>query len=614
MNIAYDENISKHLSLLKKEDVTKDGSIIYQEQFESAVDIVKSFTETKDGLNKDKCRNNHIILASLTQSGKTDCVNTVANLLTHEDLSYFMIKNFYFVTAMNDNQLCNQTYERLKESVIYANDNNICKNFKNKINDNEKFKFYILKNSDLKKQNDNKSKELKDSIIFIDESHYGNKKNQGLDHFLNSYNIDLKNDNSKLKNNNILIVSISATPFEELLADVNADSKPVVILKTGKKYVGYTKFEENNLIHEASYNDFYLHKKNDNIKIIEYIESAYNRMLKNNERGIIFIRANNKKQDIKNNLFIKNNFEIVNLDTSINSAIDYEKIKDKVRYLELANDIKLSFNDTNHLKAKPIIFFIKGAFRAGITIDENVKDLVYMIYDNSTIKEATIQGLLGRMTGYRNTQKWYNTFIYINKEQLDRVKKIKFDKQKALDDKAKIKYIETDSIYDDKDQYIEIDNVTGTMLLESHIPEYRVVPIKFENIIINNDEIAILEKSHGNIKDKNSKYFEFIKSKNIDIDYLDETKIIYKNNEAELKQWRKEAFDANQLSGFRIYDKDEKKKIKLNLKEYENKILCHCVILPDDNNMMLFRGVVKKHYKVRDLSKTKIHETLDTNI
>jgi hypothetical protein len=69
---------------------------------------------------------------------------------------------------------------------------------------------------------------------------------------------------------------------------------------------------------------------------------------------------------------------------------------------------------------KPLLVLIKGAFRAGITLDSRLKDYIYMIYDFSLKADTTAQALLGRLCGYRDKKSNISsTYIYVNKKFAD---------------------------------------------------------------------------------------------------------------------------------------------------------------------------------------------------
>jgi len=212
-----------------------------------------------------------------------------------------------------------------------------------------------------------------------------------------------------LKDKHIYIVSVSATPFDEIVSDI-ADCKTIVELETNQEYVGVSEYIDADCIVSASRSDFKKDKKTKLVPIMEYIKDAHEKIILNNNKGVLFIRTRDTK--IKNNDFIRDNFKTVELDARRGGSIDYDLVY---------NDIQAMIDATIGSQTnKPIIFFVKGAYRAGITLNQNHKDYVFMVYDNSSKAEATAQGLLGRMCGYRKTKdEFKKTTFYINKQHAE---------------------------------------------------------------------------------------------------------------------------------------------------------------------------------------------------
>jgi len=249
---------------------------------------------------------------------------------------------------------------------------------------------------------------IEDCLIFVDESHYGSTKQAVLTKFLERNGVDWKNT-QELEEKNIYIVSISATPLKELHSDLARCKNKVVLVPT-PQYVGVSEFYHNDLINNASKNDFVLNTNGLSYPIIDYIREAYNRMdNQNGKKGVIIIRATRKKLPIiENDSFVRNNFKLVHLNAK-KGRIDYKKVND---------EIKIMFSSYNNEFEKPIIVLIQGAYRAGMTIEPKDKDLIYMVYDNSQEPTATLQGLMGRMCGYRTSiDKTLKTKFYVNLEQ-----------------------------------------------------------------------------------------------------------------------------------------------------------------------------------------------------
>ena len=347
-------------------------------------------------------RSNHVNLLATMQSGKTSVCNSVVNIINKSKLYKNMcVKKYMFITGMNDCGLKDQTYNRVIAQIEDANVDNTYfgKRCKRNLSEN---KYFVLKNSDLMSFESS----LDNSLIFIDESHYGTNEKNILTKFLVKNGIDWKDTNELIKRN-IYIVSVSATPFDELVSDT-AVCKKAIELDHDYEYCGVSEFIENDLIFDAT---------KDDIKdgtIFEYIEDAYYRMNENEEDGVIIIRTRNFDA-IKEDKFISNNFDIFEMYSS-GTKIEYNRLDSMFEQL-IENNRMSKFYEMNGIKHnnKPLIVLIKGAFRAGITIKEKYKDLIYMVYDYSEKSDTTAQALMGRMCGYRHNKENINkTHFYIN--------------------------------------------------------------------------------------------------------------------------------------------------------------------------------------------------------
>lgn len=380
-----------------------DEAYIYDAQIEAAKEVVSE-------LASNVLRTNHVILVAKMQSGKTGTCNAIANIVMNTQLRKDMaVRKVLFITGMNDCGLASQTYERAIQQIIKANDANVYDGTK-QTSDIKNPKFYVLKNSNLKKF----EKNLNGCLIFIDEAHFGSRERNVLTKFMQSKGIDWKNKIDLIRNN-IYIVSVSATPFEEIVSDT-IDSKPMVELKTDESYIGVSQYLEKGLIHDASKDDV------TDGTIFEYIQDAYDRMIENSERGIVIVRTR-KFDEIYQNQFVKDNFEIYEMYAS-GSKIEYDKLNIRLNemveknnsnnrlYYRSRRDERVTAEPENF---KPLLVLIKGAFRAGITLSASAKDLIYMVYDFSAEANATAQALLGRMCGYRDLEHAiFNTHFYLN--------------------------------------------------------------------------------------------------------------------------------------------------------------------------------------------------------
>jgi hypothetical protein len=396
--------IKKTNSYFRKSDDKNNKGYIFDSQINTARKIVLQ-------LGSNVTRRNHVCVVASMQAGKTGTCNSVINIINTSKLYKSMaIKKYMFITGMNDCGLKEQTYIRLKEQVIGASDDNIYVGKRSKKNLSEN-KYFVLKNSDLLSYEGN----IDNTLIFIDESHYGSNEKNILTKFLVKHGIDWKDTNELIKRN-IYIVSISATPFDELVSDT-VNCKKTIELNTDDNYVGVTEYLKNDLIFDTEKYDI-----TEGGRIFDLIMDAHHRMLDNDEDGAIIIRTRNTETIIENQ-YVQTHFDVFEM-TSSGTKIEYAKFnhmlnvmyENNVSYKRRKEALAKFGVEVESPTTKPLIVIIKGAFRAGITIDSRFKDMIYMVYDSSVKADTTAQALLGRMCGYRSSKdKITNTYFYINK-------------------------------------------------------------------------------------------------------------------------------------------------------------------------------------------------------
>ena len=396
--------IKKTNSYFRKSDDKNNKGYIFDSQINTARKIVLQ-------LGSNVTRRNHVCVVASMQAGKTGTCNSVINIINTSKLYKTMaIKKYMFITGMNDCGLKEQTYIRLKEQVIGASDDNIYVGKRSKKNLSEN-KYFVLKNSDLLSYEGN----IDNTLIFIDESHYGSNEKNILTKFLVKHGIDWKDTNELIKRN-IYIVSISATPFDELVSDT-VNCKKTIELNTDDNYVGVTEYLKNDLIFDTEKSDI-----TEDGRIFDLIMDAHHRMLDNDEDGAIIIRTRNTETIVENQ-YVQTHFDVFEM-TSSGTKIEYAKFnhmlnvmyENNVSYKKRKEALAKFGVEVESPTTKPLIVIIKGAFRAGITIDSRFKDMIYMVYDSSVKADTTAQALLGRMCGYRSSKdKITNTYFYINK-------------------------------------------------------------------------------------------------------------------------------------------------------------------------------------------------------
>ena len=388
----------------------KKHGYLFDSQINTAKDVVAN-------LARKTTRRNHVILAAKMQSGKTGVCNAVVNIISQTSLHrYLAIDKYMFITGMNDCGLKSQTLKRVEEQIIGANKDNIYSGLRSKKNLSPNH-YFVMKNSDLLKYEG----DINNSIIFIDEAHYGSNDKNILSKFLYAQGINWKDTNDLIKRN-IYIVSVSATPFDEIVSDTK-EVKSIIELQPSKEYIGVSEFLKNGQVMDAEKNDI-----EEDGEIFDYINDAHQRMVDDGVAGIIFIRTR-KFNVIKSDPYIMKDFDIYEMYSS-GSTIEYglfnEMAKDlinKNEYNKRVDSMKPSkalIGSVPKMYVKPLIVLIKGAFRAGITLDPRIKDYIYMVYDFSLKADTTAQALLGRLCGYRSKRTGVkNTYIYVNKKFAD---------------------------------------------------------------------------------------------------------------------------------------------------------------------------------------------------
>lgn len=565
--MKYNTQIEKILNNIKYDNVRFDDikKQIFDNQIDTGKDIVKHFTAyVQENENEHNSRNNHVVLVAKMQSGKTGVCNSVVNILENDDqylAKYFNIDKYLFITGMNDTGLMQQTlkriyhhdkYEEDEGQILCANDNNVCGGFK-ELENKKNAKIFVFKNSDLK-QNDFI---LENCLVFIDESHFGSNEENILTKFLTNNGISWKNT-KELKDKNIYIVSVSATPYDEIISDIS-ECKAIVELETTNNYVGVSEYYDNDCIFNALKTDF---KENENgiIPIIDYIKIAHAKIKLNNNKGVIFIRVNKNQDIIKNNSWIKNTFKIVSINSKNGKNIDYDQINNDIQSLIDSNiDTK-----TN----RPIIFLIKGAYRAGVTIDKDHKDYIYMVYDLSDKREATAQGLLGRMCGYRNDNLHFKkTLFYVNLQQAYEYSEQEKDFQNRINIPVSNKqtWINKED-YDKKTEYVISTKSNPSFSINLDDEQiYQFLNIKS----IENKKEYLIEKLNQLVPN-----FEF--------DYLGESYLSGKNiyNSERIIKWQFDNFNNdNSCPSFRpdSFFKKKTGRDKLDMADV-GKTICHIVL------------------------------------
>lgn len=387
--------VSKRLNEMVNSEVNANGKLS-NEQCECARKCLYGF-------DSELPKTNYIVIKGETQCGKTGVLFALVNIINKLELKESLgINRILYITGDNSKDLVKQQEERAISSLMSFRDEDI------------KIKF--LKRSDFKKFT-KEGAPIDNSIIFIDESHYGTKaENNQLPQFLSYYGIDyLKNTN--LEEHNIHIISNTATPYCEIASDA-AKSKLYVTLIPSYGYIGILNFAEADNVIPLSKNIF--DKNIIDAKLPELLNNEYERLKSIEEStgkikcGIMRIGGKNDLRNIEK--YANGKFHIYQFDTSRGGALNYDNLWNKI-------DLYCRFGEDRE-NGEYLLILVKDALRMGISIrdrknNNKTKNSIAFIYDYASSgdkPEVTEQGLLGRMCGYRsdNDNEWRDIHFYLN--------------------------------------------------------------------------------------------------------------------------------------------------------------------------------------------------------
>ena len=323
---------------------------------------------------------NYVMLVAQPQSGKTKTYMQVmlSMLITG------LFTQIYIITGCRDVSLRSQTENDVKNFLNgYISDNNGKLNLStlqlllSACGQNIK----IAYGQDIKKLG--KLKLNKNTLIIHDESHFAqDHNNTTYKSFYRHAGIDalLSNgDYSNLNNNRISIISVSATPFSELICDINTNdnqkAKVKLLPAPGYRGVGYVLDKKQ--IHPS-------------FPITENNKDKLKNRLKENyltDPKYIIIRSNKKGTKILNSIAHE-------LDISFEHYYGNNDVS------QLFKNEKIAYENLSKKPSKTTIIHVAGKLRMGQVI--NNKQHIAMVFESCTSPnvDTVLQGLMGRVFGY----------------------------------------------------------------------------------------------------------------------------------------------------------------------------------------------------------------------
>jgi hypothetical protein len=391
-----EENIKalfdEHIQNTRRVSDLVDKFYVFDNQIETAKEIIYNFYTTE--------KNRWNLLFAEMQSGKSGTFFSIPYIISRNNvlvkkLGIDMFEsqiNVFLLTGMNEKELISQ----FEKDIDGFTGMDITKN----VLHNSEMRKFLSKPEDTWNTSDKTviNRMRKNSLILIDESHYGSDKDQILDKFLKKIlKINPNGDNQPLEENNIYVVSISATPMAEFInANLSDFKKKIIPLKNSNGYYGITSMFNNNKVFES-------YDLKDNFSVDSFLD----RILNNKKNGYILVRCNIKQQHL-----IKRRIG-ERMITELAKPIEYNQwSKSNILDNQGINEILYDIPD------KKTIIFLKGLLRAGKRVD--TKNII-MVHDTSISNvDTTVQSLLGRCCGYGKNQ---DIEIYCDKFSAEKYKK-----------------------------------------------------------------------------------------------------------------------------------------------------------------------------------------------
>jgi hypothetical protein len=302
------------------------------------------------------------LLLAQMQSGKTGTYLFAACELLRNEIK----KKVVIISGNREKALKNQTVNLvpfLKKYENYLNDCGFPHGYS--VITELSSKISVVWGGDLKKAfiSDN-------SLIIIDESHYGQDHNQQLNQFLIKSGLSATGNIEELKSKNIHIISVSATPFSEIVANNNkSQGKEIVRFVPSSQYKSVKNMVDAGLIN--GYDDW-TRCLDDNMFLIPSSEPSY-----------AIIRVSSNKYDEVVQIANNNNWEHKIYDTT-------SKTHNKIE----------SLNDDLSIKpTKNTLIILNQGCRMGSVLTKTY--IKFCVETTASMKSDTLlQSLIGRCCGY----------------------------------------------------------------------------------------------------------------------------------------------------------------------------------------------------------------------
>jgi hypothetical protein len=242
---------------------------------------------------------------------------------------------------------------------------------------------------------------IRNALIICDETHLVQRIDQEFAAFLRRFNISMDGNPEALNANNCYLVSVDATPYSEIASIAHKETpfeKIVVELEPGEGYVGTEYYYSTN---KQMMPTFSLTSLENRRKFVDLVHQT--RCPTPNRNTYVMMRLNTSRANHETERHIRN--------------LAAENGWDVLQYTSESRDIAITRKEQQELNAKtrrvipytcmedeptrPTIIIVRGRLRAGKVVP---KYYVNFVWEGARMSntDAVVQGLLGRMCGYRN--------------------------------------------------------------------------------------------------------------------------------------------------------------------------------------------------------------------
>lgn len=524
---------------------------VYKEQELSGEEIYHNFKS-----------HNIVLLKAHTQGGKTGAIAFAMGLIANEYRNRNKkIPNMILATSYHENEWRFQTIDRIPliDNPNWGDKERVVKDEK------------VMKLADLLKFIKNKEEINEETFIFIDESQRAGKYNQTMAKFFNNVlglNTSLhyknpKDFNQQLTDNKLKVCFVSATDFY-IDSAINHDSYSPYIkrveLEVNENYRGFWHYYNEGRIH--NFVEFY-DKKFDDLNML--VKNEFEELLNSDDPNRYIIVRKNSKDSME-----------------LLRRVIEDEFDDCFRVWEHHGTSKLN-NAADILKNKPdkpTIIIIKEYWRMSKTIPiENIALVFDRYVKNSRSQsiDTILQGLLGRLTGYK---KKYDIKVFTNLEMieayLNKSEDHKLDNRTSFKSKNNISF----NLISTHNEFIELSE-EEKYNLQFYVNEdgeetnnEKIIRKRLKDVFGNNITIRSIPRTRARIKGK-------IKIEDIDNDFdnIDSfpDKGIISGGASENKP----------IVLWINYDKDNPIRLKVTIMKYKKEIkdknvITHQGILPVD--------------------------------